>query len=144
MAEEMLGAAYAPRRSQMHARLQQVKIDICAGSALLRCGSLVLRLAADSSGLRCGSLVLRLAADSSGLKQHNNGSWIVKKWKVKRGFVKLHIMIDMDTKMLALKITDETVGDSTAFEELLDGAPKMIGRAPKASVAEEIEKSQSG
>lgn len=86
----------------------------------------------------------RLVVDSSGIKQHNTGAWMERGWKVRRGFVKAHILADVDAKKIpALKITDWTVGDSTAFQELLDGAPKIIGHAPKASAAEEIEKKES-
>lgn len=128
LAESMFGAAYAPRRSQLHARLQQVQIDICAGSV----------------SLKSGSTKIRLAADSSGLKQHNNGSWITKKWKVKRGFVKLHILIDVDTKkILGLRITDETVGDTTVFRDLLSEALEVIGPVPETPLDGEIEEKES-
>ena len=37
-----------------------------------------------------------------------------KKWKVKRGFVKMHAMVDTQTmKIVAISITDESVGDIT-------------------------------
>ena len=67
-----------------------------------------------------------------------------KKWKVRRGFVKIHILIDIDTKkILAFKITDETVGDSTVFDELLQNALKVFGPVSKASMDEEIEKKEA-
>ena len=46
-----------------------------------------------------------LAVDSTGLKQHNSGEWIGQKWKVRRGFVKLHVLVDTDTrKILAIRV----------------------------------------
>ena len=61
-----------------------------------------------------------LAADATGLKQHNRGEWMGKKWRVKRGFVKLHVMVDTQTmKIVALSVTDESVGDVTEFRSLL-------------------------
>ena len=61
-----------------------------------------------------------LAVDATGLKQHNRGEWMSKKWKVKRGFVKMHAMVDTQTmKIIAISITDESVGDITKFQSLL-------------------------
>ncbi len=61
-----------------------------------------------------------LAVDATGLKQHNRGEWMSKKWKVKRGFVKMHAMVDTQTmKITAISITDESVGDITKFQSLL-------------------------
>ena len=42
-----------------------------------------------------------------------------KKWRVKRGFVKLHVMVDTQTmKIVALSVTDESMGDVTEFRSL--------------------------
>ena len=69
-----------------------------------------------------------LAADASGLKLHNRGEWMRKKWKVKRGFVKLHVMVDTQTmKIVALSVTDESVGDVTEFRSLLGQSMDAIG-----------------
>ena len=55
---------------------------------------------------------VRQAADASGLQQHNRGEWIRKKWRHRRGFVKIHILVDIDTRqILALRVTDEKIGD---------------------------------
>ncbi len=59
-----------------------------------------------------GTVPVRLAVDSTGLKQHNRGEWIRHKWKVRRGFVKLHVMVDVDTKkILAVQVTDDRTGE---------------------------------
>ena len=53
-----------------------------------------------------------LAVDATELKQHNRREWMSKKWKVKRGFVKVHAMVDTQTmKIVAISVTDESVGD---------------------------------
>ena len=58
-----------------------------------------------------GTVLIRLAVDSTGLKQHNRGEWIRHKWKVWRGFVKFHVMVDVDTKkILAVRVTDDRTG----------------------------------
>ncbi|MDE0090981.1 MAG: transposase [Thaumarchaeota archaeon] len=61
-----------------------------------------------------------LALDASGLKQHNRVEWTRARWKVRRGFVKMHVLVDTDTmKILAPGVTDDSVGDSAMFESLL-------------------------
>ena len=61
-----------------------------------------------------------LAADATGLKRHDTGEWTGKKRGAKRGFVKLHVMVDTQTmKIVALSVTDESVGDVTEFRPLL-------------------------
>ena len=58
---------------------------------------------------------------------------MAKKWKTKRGFVKIHFLIEADTqRVLGLKVTDETVGDPTAFRDLFDDVLKMLGPVPEA------------
>ncbi|MYG33238.1 MAG: transposase [Cenarchaeum sp. SB0677_bin_16] len=61
-----------------------------------------------------------LAVDATELKQHNRGEWMGKKWKVKCDFVKMHVMVDTQTlKIIAVCITDESVGDASKFQSLL-------------------------
>ncbi len=70
---------------------------------------------------------LVMIADAAGLKQHNRGEWICKKWKTRRGFVKMHLMVDADTKqVLAVSVTSDAVGDSTELPALLEEATKDI------------------
>lgn len=79
-----------------------------------------------------------LIIDSTGIKLTNRGDWLERKWqKKRRGFLKLHVGIDAQTKeVLAAKITDEHSHDSkhlkgivsesakhgTIVEALMDGA----------------------
>ena len=51
-----------------------------------------------------------------------------QKWRVKRGFVKLHVMVDTQTmKIVALSATDKSVGDVTEFRSLLGQGMEAIG-----------------
>ena len=80
-----------------------------------------------------GTVPVRLAAGSTGLKQHNRGEWIRHKWKVRRGFVKLHVMVDVDTKkILAVQVTDDRTGDSPMLIPLLDEALEVATRTGQA------------
>ena len=64
-----------------------------------------------------------IAVDSSGIKVSNRGEWIHKKWKVKRGFIKIHIAVDTKAKqILAIEVTKEDVGDGRMLKRLVDGS----------------------
>jgi hypothetical protein len=67
-----------------------------------------------------------IAVDSTGIKVSNRGEWIRKKWKVKRGFIKVHIAVDTKTKqILAIEVTREDVGDGRMFGRLLKDSAKI-------------------
>ena len=52
-----------------------------------------------------------LAVDASGIKVSNRGDWLRRKWKIKRGYLKVHIAVDVKRKrILALEVTDEKGG----------------------------------
>ena len=62
-----------------------------------------------------------IAVDSSGIKVTNRGEWIHKKWRVQRGFIKVHIAVDTKTKqILAIEVTKEDVGDGRMLRRLVD------------------------
>jgi hypothetical protein len=64
-----------------------------------------------------------IAVDSSGIKVSNRGEWIHKKWRVQRGFIKMHIAVDTKTKqILAIEVTKEDVGDGRMFGRLVKGS----------------------
>jgi hypothetical protein len=66
-----------------------------------------------------------LAVDGSGIKVSNRGEWIRHKWKVKRGYLKIHIAVDVKRKkILALEVTDEKVGDGQMLQPLVEEASK--------------------
>jgi IS5 family transposase len=74
-----------------------------------------------------------LAVDASGIKVSNRGEWIRHKWKVKRGYLKIHIAVDVkQKKILALEVTDEKVGDGRMLQPLVEEASK------KAKVAKAL------
>ena len=130
----MVGESQTPSFSQLYKRINRLDVDT------------------DQTGVvtvsdRKHSRIL--AADATGLKRHSRGEWMRAKWKVRRGFVKMHVLVDTETmKILALSVTDDSVGDSTMFSSLLgqhvdairkeggpDGAPdrpKATGPSPDA------------
>jgi len=69
-----------------------------------------------------------IALDSSGMKVSNRGEWMRHKWKVRKGWIKVHIAVDVKTKsLLAFEITDERTGDGEMLEPLVEKAKKTIG-----------------
>ena len=73
-----------------------------------------------------------LAVDASGIKVANRGEWIRHKWKVRRGYLKIHIAVDVKRKkILALKVTDEKTGDGGMLQPLVEEASKK-GKVAKA------------
>jgi hypothetical protein len=66
-----------------------------------------------------------MALDASGIKVTNRGEWIRHKWKVRRGYLKIHITVDVKRKkILALKVTDEKVGDGRMLQPLVKDTAK--------------------
>ena len=102
---KMIGESRTPSFSQLRKRMGQLDVSTYQGGMIT---------VSDPEQSRV------LAADATGLKQYNRGEWMGKKWRVKRGFVKLHVMVDTQTmKIVALSVTDESVGDVTEFRPLL-------------------------
>jgi len=67
-----------------------------------------------------------LALDASGIKVANRGDWIRHKWRVKRGYLKIHIAVDVkQKKILAFKVTKEKVADSRRLRSLIKEASKQ-------------------
>ena len=111
MLGEMLKGADSPCYTTIFRRMQKLDVDIAENIITVR----------DKT---CNLVMI---ADATGLKQHNRGEWIRKKWKVRRGFVKMHLMVDADTKqVLAVSVTSDAVGDSTELPALLEEAAKNI------------------
>jgi len=66
-----------------------------------------------------------IAVDSSGIKVSNRGEWIRRKWKVRRGYLKVHIAVDVRTKqILSIEVTKEDVHDGKMLRPLVDKASK--------------------
>ena len=102
---KMIGEPRTPSFSQPRKRMRMLDVSTYQGGMITVSGP---------------KRSMILAADATRLKQHNRGEWMGKKWRVKRGFVKLHVMVDTQTmKIVALSVTDESVGDVTEFRPLL-------------------------
>jgi len=64
-----------------------------------------------------------IAVDSSGMKVSNRGEWIRRKWKVRRGYLKVHIAVDVKSKrVMSVEVTREDVHDGEVLRQLVDKA----------------------
>ena len=64
-----------------------------------------------------------IAVDSRGIEVSNLGEWIHKKWRIQRGFIKVHIAVDVKTRqILTVEVTKENVSDGRMFGRLVRGS----------------------
>ena len=62
-----------------------------------------------------------IAIDSTGIKLSNRGEWIRHRWNVKRGYLKIHVAVDIKKKrVLSLTVTSEQIHDGKVLPELID------------------------
>jgi Transposase DDE domain len=64
------------------------------------------------------------ALDSTGIKVANRGEWMRHKWHVRKGYLKIHVAVDIKKKkrILSLEVTSEEVHDSMMLKKLVDNA----------------------
>ena len=63
--------------------------------------------------------VITIAVDSTGIKVTNRGEWIRDKWKKRRGFIKIHVAVNIKTKkIVSMEVTKEDVVDGKMLKPL--------------------------
>ena len=65
-----------------------------------------------------------IALDSTGIKVANRGEWIRHKWHVRKGYLKIHVAVDIKKRkrILSLEVTGEEVHDGMMLRKLVDNA----------------------
>ncbi|MGH3062627.1 MAG: IS5 family transposase [Gaiellaceae bacterium] len=64
-----------------------------------------------------------IAVDSTGIKVANRGEWMRHKWHVRRGYLKIHVAVDIkNKKIISLEVTSEEVHDGKMLKKLVDTA----------------------
>ena len=117
---KMIGESRTPSFSQLRKRMERLDVSTYQGGMVT---------VSDPEHSRI------LAADATELKRHNRGEWMGKKQGVKRGFA-LHMMADAQTmKIVALSVTDESVGNVTEFRPLLGQSMDAVGTSGGADDA---------
>jgi hypothetical protein len=62
-----------------------------------------------------------IAIDSTGIKVSNKGEWIRHKWHIRKGYLKIHVAVDIKKKrILSLEVTSEEVHDGNMLKDLVD------------------------
>jgi IS5 family transposase len=62
-----------------------------------------------------------IALDSTGIKVANRGEWMRHKWHVRKGYLKIHVAVDIKKKrILSLEVTSEEVHDGKMLKKLVD------------------------
>lgn len=80
----------------------------------------------DRSLLKSGEDVV-IALDATGIKVADRGDWIRHQWKARRGFLKIHVAVDVKEKrILSLEVTDERVGDGRKLKPLVEDASQNV------------------
>jgi len=107
----------------------QLDVPVPDFSTLSRRGKGV-RLPAKPTAQRIGSV--HFVVDSTGLKIFGEGEWLQKKHKTKgkrKSWRKLHLGLDLTTgDIICAALTLDSVGDTTAWPELLDQIKKPVSR----------------
>jgi hypothetical protein len=86
----------------------------------IRINRLNIKINNDKSSLQHDDYFV-IAIDSTGIKVTNRGEWIRHKWNVKRGYLKIHIAVDIKKKrILSLQVTSEQVHDGKVLPQLID------------------------
>ena len=84
-----------------------------------RINRLDIRLNDDKSSVHEDNFVI--AIDSTGIKVSTRGEWIRHTWNIKRGYLKIHVAVDIKKKrILSLHVTSEQVHDGKVLSKLVD------------------------
>jgi len=68
-----------------------------------------------------------VALDSTGIKVHNSGDWIQRKFEVRKGYLKVHIAVNVETRQIvALEVTREYIHDGTVLEKLVEDSSRRV------------------
>jgi DDE family transposase len=66
-----------------------------------------------------------IVLDSTGIKVANRGEWMRHKWHVRKGYLKIHIAVEIKKKkIVSLEITSEEVHDGKILKKLVDKVSK--------------------
>jgi len=85
-----------------------------------------LNLALNINSGRIADTVI-IAIDSTGIKVTNRGEWMREKWKVHRGWIKVHAIIDVESnQFLGIEVTEENVTDEQMFKPLMQRTMENI------------------
>jgi hypothetical protein len=78
-----------------------------------------------------------VSLDSTGVKVTNRGEWMRRKWKVHKGWIKVHISVDDRGKqVVGISVTDDGTHDTREFGGLVEQSVENVKRAGGRRVAQ--------
>ncbi|HET7643166.1 MAG TPA: IS5 family transposase [Nitrososphaeraceae archaeon] len=78
-----------------------------------------------------------IAIDSTGIKVTNRGEWIRHKWNANRGYLKIHVAVDIKKKrILSLIVTSEQVHDGKLLPQLIDDITIKQNKIVNSTIAD--------
>ncbi len=107
VAKDCIGKDNSPKFSAICKRINKIKLEESDGKSWFVDG-------------KTKTEIVFLAGDSTGLKPTSRGDWMGTKWNIqRRGFIKMHIMVDSKTKKIyAVSITDDKTGGCTRIQKV--------------------------
>jgi len=124
--EDCLGKKDSPKFPAIYKRINKIKLEENNGKSWFVDG-------------KTKTEIVFLAGDSTGLKPTSRGDWMGNKWNIRRGFIKMHVMVDSKTKKIyAVSVTDDSHGDAPEFKKLLDEALYNIEKSPNVVQSDEM------
>ncbi len=124
--EDCLGKEDTPNFSAIYKRINKITLEESNGKSWFADG-------------KTKTEIVFLAGDSTGLKPTSRGDWMGAKWNIRRGFIKMHIMIDAKTKKIyAVSVTDDSHGDAPEFKKLLSEAIQNIENSSNVEFSDDI------
>jgi len=124
--EDCLGGKDTPNFSAIHKRINKIKLEESNGKSWFSDG-------------KTKTEIVFLAGDSTGLKPTSRGDWMGAKWNIRRGFIKMHVMVDAKTKKIyAVSITDDSCANAPEFEKLLSESLKNIKSSHNVKTSEQL------
>jgi hypothetical protein len=64
-----------------------------------------------------------IVLDSTGIKVTNRGEWLPHKWNIRKGYIKIHVAVDIKKKkIVSLEVTTEEVHDGMMLKKLIENA----------------------
>ena len=68
-----------------------------------------------------------IALDSTGIKVHKSGDWIRRRFKVRKGYLKVHIAVNVETRQIVtLEVTREYIYDGTRLGGLVEESSRRV------------------
>jgi hypothetical protein len=85
-----------------------------------------LKVSLDGSIL-CSHNPVTIAVDATGIKVHNGGDWIRRVWKVRKGYLKFHIAVNVKTgQIVSMDVSSERVSDGRRMKRLVRKAQESV------------------